>query len=914
MQHHFRLAFALCLAIGAVLTAPVAQAKSPAAAIKKIQSVEGVDEYQLPNGLQVLLVPDTSKPTTTVNLTYRVGSRQENYGETGMAHLLEHMLFKGTPKHPKVWAEFEKRGLAANGSTSNDRTNYTASFSANSDNLNWYVGWLADAMVNSYIARKDLDTEMTVVRNEMESGENNPERTLYKKTLAVMFDWHNYGKDTIGARADVENVDIPRLQAFYRQYYQPDNATLIVAGSFDTAALLTSISKSFGVIKKPSRKLPNFYTLEPAQDGERSVNLRRSGGVPELFAGYHVPPAAHPDYAAVELLSIIMGDSPSGRLHKRLTEKQLATNVFAFSQGMNEPGFTIFGAQLENSANLDASRAALLDTLESVARDPITADELKRARIKWLKSWEQGFTDPEAVGIAMSESIAQGDWRLFFLLRDRVRDLALADVQRVAVQRLLPDNRTLGTYLPTDKPQRAPTPEKVDVAAQLKSFQPQEAQAGVEAFDATPDAIDRRTQKFTVGGVRAAVLPKGSRGAAVQATLVLHFGNAENLFGTVDVADMTAALLDKGTRSLNRQQLQDRLDELKTEMSVSASPGRVSVSLLSRKEHLAAAIALVGDVLRNPTFPAETLLEVKRQTLSSIEQQRKEPEAVAGMALAQWNNTYPPGDVRHTRSFDETVQGVNAVTLNAVRAFHGRYYSAARGEFAAVGDMDVAAVKQALQSAIGDWSAGEAFTRVANPLQADKPTRFMLPTPDKQNAYMLVRQGVALTDNDTDYAALSMANYLLGGGGNSRLWKRIREAEGLSYDVRSGVSWNSLEPNSSWEVSAIFAPQNQNKVEAAFKEEVAKALKEGFVAQELSEGQRGLLNFRRLSRAQDSTLARALANNLYLNRSFAKAAQVDAELAALTLPQVNAALKKYVKPESFAIAFAGDFSPGLKKP
>ena len=914
-----RLRFALITACLLCLFSftELAVAQPKVTALQRIQSVEGIDEYRLPNGLQVLLVPDSSKPTTTVNLTYRVGSRQENYGETGMAHLLEHMLFKGTPKHPKVWAEFEKRGLAANGSTNADRTNYTASFSVNADNLNWYVGWLADAMVNSFIARKDLDTEMTVVRNEMESGENNPERTLYKKTLAVMFDWHNYGKDTIGARADVENVDIPRLQAFYRQYYQPDNATLIVSGSFDTTALLSAISKSFGVIKKPARKLPNFYTLEPAQDGERSVNLRRSGGVPELFAGYHIPPAAHPDYAAVEVLSIVMGDSPSGRLHKRMTEKQLATNVFAFSQGMNEPGFVIFGAQLENADSLDASRAALLDTLESVARDPISADELKRARIKWLKSWEQGFTDPETVGLALSESIAQGDWRLFFLQRDRVRDVALADVQRVAVQRLLPDNRTLGTYLPTEKPQRAPAPEKVDVQAQLKAFKPQAAQASVEAFDATPTVIDQRTQKFNVGGagnIKAAVLPKGSRGGAVNATLVLRFGNAENLFGTSDVADMTAALLDKGTRSLNRQQIQDRLDELKTEMSISASPGRVSVSLLSRKEHLAAAIALVGDVLRNPTFPAETLLEVKRQTLSAIEQQRKEPEAVASMALAQWGNSYPPGDVRHARSFDDTVLGVNALTLEAVRAFHRRFYGAARGEFAAVGDMDVAAVKQALQSALGDWLVGEPFTRIANPLKADKPTRVMLSTPDKQNAYMVVRQGIALTDVDADYAALSMANYLLGGGGNSRLWKRIREGEGLSYDVRSGIGWNSLEANSDWEASAIFAPQNQAKVEAAFKEEVARALKDGFTAQELSEGQRGLLNFRRLSRAQDATLARALASNLYLDRSFAKAAQVDAALGALTLQQVNAALKKYIKPDAFASAFAGEFGKDVKSP
>jgi len=225
--------------------------------IVAVTAVEGVEEFRLANGLQVLLVADDSKPTTTVNLTYRVGSRHENYGETGMAHLLEHLLFKGTPTHPTVWADFEKRGLAANGSTSFDRTNYTAKFSANPDNLQWYLGWLADSMVNSFIARKDLDTEMTVVRNEMERGENSPDGVLIRETMGTMFDWHNYGKSTIGARSDVENVDIPRLQAFYRQYYQPDNATLIVAGKFDTAAVLGQTADTFG---KPPNPAPKHTT------------------------------------------------------------------------------------------------------------------------------------------------------------------------------------------------------------------------------------------------------------------------------------------------------------------------------------------------------------------------------------------------------------------------------------------------------------------------------------------------------------------------------------------------------------------------------------------------------------------------------------------------------------------------------
>lgn len=875
--------------------------------LTRVGSVEGIDEYRLANGLQVLLVPDGSKPTTTVNLTYRVGSRHESYGETGMAHLLEHLLFKGSPKHPRVWAEFTKRGLQANGSTWFDRTNYTASFSADEDNLAWYLGWLADSMVNSFIARKDLDSEMTVVRNEMEMGENNAQRILFQRTLALMYDWHNYGNSTIGARADVENVDIPRLQAFYRTYYQPDNATLIVAGAFDAPKVLAQIATGFGKIAKPKRTLPTLYTLDPAQDGERSVTLRRTGGAPMLWVGYHMPAGPHPDHAATELLGLLFGDAPSGRLHKRLTEKQLAAGTFGFSVGLADPGFLILAAQLAPGQSLDAARTELLATIESVAKEPITAEELERARAKWLKGWEQAFTDPENVGLSLSESISQGDWRLFFLMRDRVRDIRLEDVQRVAAQRLLPSNRTLATHVPTEKPERAPTPARIAIADALKDFKPQAAAAAVEAFEATPANIDARTQRFEIGGIRAAVVPKGTRGQAVTAMLTLHFGDEKSLAGRSEAASFTAALLDKGTATLSREQVQDRLDQLRTELSVSGGADQVTVMLNSRREHLPAAIALVGELLRKPAFPADAFDELKRQSLASIETRRKEPDAQARQAIARHGNPYPRGDVRHERTFDEIVEDVNALTLDQVKAFHAQFYGAGKAEFAAAGDMDVTAVRTALQAAFGDWGAGAAHTRIPQPLVAVPPERLVLRTPDKQNANLYVRLPLPLSDTDADYPALMVANYLLGSGGNSRLWKRIRETEGLSYDVRSRVAWNSFEANSIWLGSAIFAPQNAAKVEAAFREELARALKDGFTAKELAEGQRGLLSFRRLSRAQDGSIASSLANNLYLGRTFAVSAQVDAAIGKLTLAQVNAALRKYLQPDKLVWALGGDF-------
>ncbi len=275
--------------------------------VERVVTVEGITEYRLQNGLRVLLFPDATKQVVSVNITYMVGSRHESYGETGMAHLLEHMLFKGTPRHGNIWKELRDRGASANATTHYDRTNYYAVLSATDENLEWVLELEADRMVNSFVAKKDLDSEMTVVRNEMEGKENNPGAVLSERVMATAFEWHSYGKAVLGARADVENVPIERLQAFYKTFYRPDNAVLIVAGKVSEQKALALVQKHFGPIPKPEKALPLHYTVEPAQDGERLVTVRRVGDYQLAIAGYHVPPASHPDFAAVAVAVNILG-------------------------------------------------------------------------------------------------------------------------------------------------------------------------------------------------------------------------------------------------------------------------------------------------------------------------------------------------------------------------------------------------------------------------------------------------------------------------------------------------------------------------------------------------------------------------------------------------------------------------------
>ena len=912
-----RLAMCLTawLALSAAASPLMAQtAAAPAlpAGMTQTASVEGVTEYRLANGLQVLLIPDDSKPTTTVNVTYHVGSRHENYGETGMAHLLEHLLFKGTPTTRNAMGEFAKRGLRANGSTSFDRTNYFASFADDAANLQWYLSWQADIMLNSFISRADLDTEMTVVRNEFESGENSPGRVLYQRLLAAMYDWHNYGKVPIGARTDIENVDIARLQAFYRLHYQPDNATLIVSGRYDTAKVTAWIAQYFGPLPKPQRVLQPTYTLDPPQDGERTVTVRRVGGAPLLYIGYHLPPAAHPDNAAANMLAAVLGDTPGGRLHKRVVEQKLAAQAFGQLMSNRESSALLVGSSLAPGQDIGKARAALAATLDGLATEPVTAEELERARLSWLNSWDQGFADPEQVGQAMSEALAEGDWRLYFLQRDRVRQVTLADVNRVARQWLKPENRTVAVFEPTAKPDRAPAIAPIDVAAQVRGYQGDASAAVAESFDASPANLQARSLNATLPvGIKTTLLPKGTRGRVVQARLTLRFGTEKSLFGQETVAGLVGSLLDKGGAGLTRQQIADEFDRQQATVGFRASGQSVTAVISTKRERLPAVIELVARLMRQPAFEAGPLEEARRQWLAGIEQQRKEPGAVIANRLARHGNPYPRGDLRYAQSFEEQEASVKATTLQQVKDFHRRFYSASQGEFAAVGDMDAAAVRQALDSGLGTWRQAAAgpqpYSRVLNPLVLVPPARFVEQTPDKANANLAGRLALPISDRHPDHAALMLANYLFGQSQSSRLWTRIRENEGLSYDVGTGLGWSTLDDNTGWDIRAIFAPKNLPKVEAALKDELARSLKDGFTQAELDLARVGLLNFRRLSRSQDDSLAQLISRNLFVERDFGFSQQVDEAIAKLTLEQVNAAWRRHIDASRLVLAWGGDF-------
>ncbi|MCL2871950.1 MAG: insulinase family protein [Betaproteobacteria bacterium] len=881
---------------------------APPAGFTSGPTIEGIASFTLDNGLQVLLFPDDSKPTTTVNITYKVGSRFENYGETGMAHLLEHLMFKGTPTTANIFEEIGKRGMRFNGSTYFDRTNYYETFTADQDVLDWALGMEADRMVNAFIARKDLDSEMTVVRNEYENWENNPRLVLWGRMQSVAFDWHNYGNLTIGARSDIENVDIQRLQAFYHRYYQPDNAVLIVAGKFDPDKALATIGRTFGALPKPTRVLPMLYTVEPVQEGERAITVRRNGNTPVVGALYHTVSGPDADSVALEAFGEIMTVAPSGRLYKALVATHKASGVEAWNFSLFDPGMLIFWAMLTPQDKITPVKKTLTDTLYAVTQKPITDAEVARVRTRALKDYNDLLRDPEHFAVALSESIAQGDWRLFFLQRDQWRKLTAADVQRAATSYIKPSNVTIGEYLPEDAPNRAKSPPKIDVEALVNDYRGDEALAAGESFDASTENLEARTERSTLpNGLKLALLPKKTRGEAVRFSLRLHWGNAESLKNKAMTGRITADMLSMGTTKHDRQVFEDEIDRLQAQLDIGGDATGASISGETTREHLPELLALAAEALRAPSFPKNELDKLVRERLTSLATSRSDPQAIASRALRRYTQPFPAGDVRYILTVDEEEAQLKALTIADLKTFHQNFYGAQNGELAVVGDFDAKEIRALSEKLFSPLKSKAAYARVDDPYQKVAPTTLSFKTPDKANAFLIGRLAVPINDQDPDYAALLVANQALGGSPEARLPNRIRTQDGLSYSVGSALQPTSLDANSRFVFYAIFAPQNLTRVQEAFSDVLTQTAKDGLTAQEIADAKQSLLQERHIARAQDSVQATSLAYQLYLKRTWKDSAQLDDEIAAVTPEQIAAALKKYLVPDNVVYSIAGDF-------
>ena len=901
--HNVLFAAALTAAAGGSAALAGEETKSMNELPTPYVTVEGITEYRLPNGLKVVLYPDSSKPTATVNMTYLVGSRQENYGETGMAHLLEHLMFKGSKNYPNPTAEFTRRGFRMNGSTWLDRTNYFVSFNATDDNMKWAIGWQADAMVNSFIAQKDLDTEMTVVRNEYEMGENKPLSVMMKRMQSVMFDWQSYGRSTIGARSDIENVEIKNLQAFYHLYYQPDNAVLTISGKFDRDQVLGWVAEAFGPIPKPTRVLPKEWTIEPTADGEREFYIRRKGEQQLVAVGYRIPSALADDYEAAAVAADILADAPTGRLYKSLVDTGMASQVFGWPIAAAKPGFVMFGAMVKKDDPIEPVKTKLIEEIENAfKRSGVTEEELNRQKADQEMLFERTLSDPEEFGVEISDYIALGDWRLFFVDREQVNAVKPAEVDAAAAKYFVRDNRVVGLFVPTDEPKRAEIAQAPTAEELLSRYTFKEEGADVEAFDPSQDNIDRRTIVADVGGIRTALLPKKTRGNTVVVKMRFKVGGNKDLARSA-IPMLAGAMLTRGTKTMTRDQIEDAF----TLNKIDGSP----FSFTTDREHLAASLKLVGSLLTESNFPEKEFETLKSQTIAGFKARSDEPATLGRDAITKHFNTYPKGDARYSETSTELMADLEKVTLEDVKRYYEDVFGLGLGYIAVVGDFDAEEVAAELKADIIDRKAAKVpFERVISEYKPVEAARFVIDTPDKENAMLFARVDLPMNLEDVDMPALIAADWIIGGsdGLSNRIVNRLRQKEGLSYGSGSSITIPTFGNRGKWSVGAIVAPQNLAQAEKSLKDELSKAYRDGITEDELAEAKRGLIGSRAVNRAQDALVASNWVNNLEAGRTWQFSKETEAAIEKLTVEDVNKAVRRFCDVSKLTFALAGDLA------
>ncbi|SHI84481.1 zinc protease [Flavobacterium terrae] len=908
MKKFFLLSF---VAIGMHVSA---QKKSTFAVEKPqfIGSTEGIKEYSLKNGLKILLLPDASQSNMIVNIVYNVGSRHEGYGEKGMAHLLEHMLFKSTKKLGDIKKELSSKGGRANGTTWLDRTNYYEIFPSSDENLKWSLQMEADRMINATILQEDLDKEFSVVRNEFEIGENSPDGVLTERLVSTAFLWHNYGNSTIGSKEDIERVKANTLRVFYEKYYQPDNATLIVGGNFNTDKALEYIATYFSTIKRPTRALAKTYTVEPAQDGERYVELKRNGDVQSLQAVYHTVPYAHNDYAAIDALVEILTADPSGYLYKALVESQKASSLYAYQPQVRDASYLLFNVSVPKDKSMAEAKTTFLSELDNIKNKTFTQADVERAKAKILKALENVQNNTVDFTIYLTEIIGAGDYRLGFLYRDAIEKLTLADIERVAKKYFATNNRTYGVFIPSKEEERVKPVEISDnsIAELTKTYKGKTVTEDNATFEASISNVKNNLIEYKLStGLKYAILKKPIKGKKVVASFKFMVSNAKDLAGKASVGQVVARMLKSGTKTRTNEQIQDELDKMKSDVSFFFTGQMLIARINTYEESIKPTFELIQDLITNSVFPEAELTKIITEEKTQIEAYRNDPQNVAFEEIERRANKYPKDHIFYLPSADERIAGLNAVKRDQLVEFYNTILGANNGHGTIVGNLNNTEVSDLVSKTFGNWISKSEYAKV-NPIHFELAKgNDKIVIKDKENAAVVGRINFKMDNKNPDYPAMVMANEMFGGGFlTSRIPMRLREKEGISYGAGSYINIPTDNEVAQMGFYAFFNPTKLAKVEEAMNDEIQKAVStNGFTPAELQSAIVTWKNSRKTSLGTENYLMNLINNKLNFGTPLEDFDALESKVDQLKVEQINEIIKKYITLDKAMFIYSGDF-------
>jgi zinc protease len=861
---------------------------------EKVDSLYGVSEWRhRDNGLTVLTHPTPVAPVVGFGIVYRVGSRHEVSGHTGATHILEHLMFKGSERFNRDRGTETARllhrvGANFNATTWLDRTNYYEVLPA--EHLSLAVDIEADRMRGALVREDALASERTVVLNELDMGENEPFDLLLKQSFAHAFVEHPYRHPTIGWRSDVEHVTVDVLRRFYDTYYHPDNATVLVVGDVDEAEALEEVERGFGVLPQAPAPIPTVHDRESEQRGERRFEIHRSGELGCLALTWHIPEGLHPDLPSLMLLTRVLADGVTSRLHQRLVETNRCLGVNAYALELHDPGVFQVVASLAPGVGHREVEEAIREELGHLHREPPSARELERARVHTRTDLAFHHESPGRIMAALTEAVAVGDWRRFIRELDLVSAVDRDDLQRVAASYLTDERVTVGWFVPDDPA----------------------AGGAASAADPRPRPChwrrpfaERVALRELAGGGRLAVL-ENPHAPTVTVAGTLQAGTACAGDGRFSVPALTAAMLERGTAGRTRLQLAEELEDHGLQMGVQSSAGSpfaVSFSGQGLAEQLPRLAELLVDVLRRPTFPDDELAKLRERVLGGLVREREDTHALSYAALTR--HLYPVGHPLHKRVVEEREREVVSLTRDELAAFHDRTYGPDSLVLAVVGDIDPDRVAALFDGFLEGW-------RPRDPQAAEWPTgddgpatEEKIDVADRPNLDVFLGHRGSLLRGDDDYSAAVLANACLGQSTlTSRLGLAVRDREGLTYGIYSRF-FGTLHIAGPWATFLTVAPSDLDRAVDVCRSVLDDFVRSGPEDEELSEERLARSGSFRVGLATNAGVARELVSVLTAGLPVAELDHYPERVLETNRDQVMAAIERHLHPDRLVLTAAG---------
>ncbi|HET7496823.1 MAG TPA: pitrilysin family protein [Candidatus Eisenbacteria bacterium] len=875
--------------------------------VERIDSLGGITEYRLrSNGMKILLSPNHAAPVITFMVVYHVGSRNEAPGNTGSAHLLEHMLFNkstknfGKANHKKTVQEvlYESGAdyASSNMTTWYDRMNGYSTLPA--EKLETAMKIEADRLGRALILDSERQPEMSVVRNEYEIGENSPYRALDKAVIAEAIQAHPYHWNTIGYRSDIEGVTTEKLREHYRDFFYPDNAEAILVGDFDTAAALAMFDREFAAFARSKTPIPQVITVEPPQEGERRVTVRRPGQVGIVEIAYMRPNALDPDYVPLDVLSSILTAGVNSRLYQALVEPGLATDVDSWNYTLRDPYPIVAEATVAPGRSHDDVERAMKAALYRIGKEGVSATELDRAKSQLEVSVVRGRDGTYELASSLGEAVASANWKWFVGYVDAVRSVSADDVKRVAAKYLVPDHATVGWFVPASG-------EKTEAKVGLAPAPVRDKRAGAGgASEAAASGFGSRTLHKVLGNglTLDVVVNRAVPTVAIQGTVFA--GRMEAPGGKPAVPDLTAIMLTRGTKRADKRVIAARLDGVGAQLQIFAGVTEATIVGNSLSRDLRLLLGTLADELANPAFADSEVAKAKLEMRANV---LRSSESTAARGLDRLTRlAYPEGHPYRAATTDAMLASLDKANAADLRAFWRARYGGAGIILAVVGDVDPQAVAALADSLFGGIERGARPTHDAAPTAPNAPEHVVETIRGKANVDFLYGQASGLKRNDPDYEAALVANAALGQSSlTSRIGKRVRDTEGLSYNLYSRWFWPDY-ADGLWAVDVAVAPQNVAKALRSTKEEIDRYGKEGITDAEV-EVQREFFAGNYLVRlGTNAGVAAALCTAEKFGYGPGYLDDFPKRIRAVTKAQVDDVLRRRFHPDKMHLVVAGD--------